>query len=99
VTDEQLTAADLPLPGGSFRLFITRLSYQGLMSLGIIENPLTNTKALNLPNAKMLIEDLEMIRDKTRGNLDEDEDEHLAKLISDLQSAYRQVKQMQPATD
>ncbi|MCA8979919.1 MAG: DUF1844 domain-containing protein [Planctomycetes bacterium] len=97
MTDDQLTAADLPLPGGSFRLFITRLSYQGLMSLGIIENPLTNTKAMNLPNAKMLIEDLEMIRDKTRGNLDEDEDEHLAKLISDLQSAYRQVLQKQPA--
>ncbi|MCB9903740.1 MAG: DUF1844 domain-containing protein [Planctomycetes bacterium] len=67
------------------------------MSLGIIENPLTNTKAMNLPNAKMLIEDLEMIRDKTRGNLEEDEDEHLAKLISDLQSAYRQVLQKQPA--
>ena len=76
MTDDQLTAADLPLPGGSFRLFITRLSYQGLMSLGIIENPLTNTKAMNLPNAKMLIEDLEMIRDKTRGNLEEDEDEY-----------------------
>jgi len=99
VTDEQLTAADMPLPGGSFRLFITRLSYQGLMSLGIIENPLTNNKAMNLPNAKMLIEDLEMIRDKTRGNLDEDEDEHLSKLISDLQSAYRQVMQKQPATE
>ena len=97
MTDDQLTAADLPLPGGSFRLFITRLSYQGLMSLGIIENPLTNTKAMNLSNAKMLIEDLEMIRDKTRGNLEEDEDEHLAKLISDLQSAYRQVLQKQPA--
>ena len=99
MTDEQRTAADVPLPGGSFRLFITRLSYQALMSLGIIENPMTNTKTLNLQSAKMLIEDLEMIRDKTRGNLEEDEDEHLSKLIGDLQSAFREVEQKQPATE
>jgi len=70
-----------------------------LPNFGIIENPLTNTKTMNLANARMLIEDLEMIRDKTRGNLDKDGDEHLAKLISDLQSAFRQVKQKQPVTD
>ena len=91
MTEEERTAADVPLPGGNFRLFITRLSYQALMSLGIIENPLTNTKQQQLPNARMLIEDLEMLSEKTAGNLDDDEREHLTKLIGDLRSAYTQA--------
>ena len=36
------TAADVPLPGGDFRLFVTRLSLQAMMSLGMLENPLTS---------------------------------------------------------
>jgi len=91
VTDEQQTAADMPLPGGSFRLFITRHSYQALMSLGIIENPMTNTKVVNISSAKMLIEDLVMLQLKTEGNLDSDENDHLEKLISDLGNAYAAV--------
>ena len=81
---EERTAADLPLPGGSFRLFITRLSYQALMSLGVIENPITNTKVVQVDNARMLLDDLEMLREKTSGNLDEEERLHLEKLLSDL---------------
>lgn len=92
MTGEERTAADMPLPGGNFRLFITRLSYQALMSLGMIENPLTNTKQVQLPNAKMLIEDLEMLHAKTAGNLDDDEREHLEKLIGDLHKAYESAE-------
>ncbi len=93
MTGEERTAADMPLPGGNFRLFITRLSYQALMSLGMIENPLTNTKQVQLPNAKMLIEDLEMLHAKTAGNLDDDEREHLEKLIGDLHKAYESAEE------
>lgn len=84
-------ASDVPLPGGSFRLFVTRLGYQTLMSLGLLENPLTGAKDVNLPSARMLIDDLEMLRDKTEGNLDPDEREHIEKLVSDLESAYERI--------
>lgn len=88
MTDEETrTAADMPLPGGNFRLFITRLGFQGLMSLGLIENPLTGTKSPNLDNARMLIDDLAMLREKTIGNLEPDEAEHLDKLVRDLGQA------------
>lgn len=90
MTKEQ-TAEDLPLPGGNFRLLIQRLGYQGLMSLGIIENPLTDTTVANLDNARMLIDDLTMLQEKTLGNLDEGEAEHLEKLIGDLSRAYEAV--------
>ena len=87
---------DLPLPGGNFRLLIQRLGYQGLMSLGIIENPLTGTKVVNLESARMLIEDLEMLQEKTRGNLEPDEAEHLRKLLGDLTRAYQAVQEREP---
>ena len=87
------TPADqLPLPGGSFRLFITRLSYQAMMSLGILENPITNTKQIELPNARALLDDLIMIQDKTSGNLDPDEHEHMEKIVRDLEHVYGQIE-------
>ena len=77
-------ASDVPLPGGDFRLFVTRLSFQAMMSLGLLENPVTGTKVVNRNNARMLIDDLEMLRDKTFGNLDDDESVYLDKVLSDL---------------
>jgi len=86
------TADQVPLPGGNFRLFITRLSYQAMMSLGILENPITNTKQTNLPNARMLLDDLIMLQDKTGGNLDPDEHEHLEKIVRDLEHVFGQIE-------
>lgn len=82
---ERRTAADVPLPGGDFRLFVTRLSFQAMMSLGLIENPLTGAKQRNDANARMLVDDLLMLREKTRGNLEPDEDAYLEKVTRDLQ--------------
>ncbi len=92
MSDTPQSAEQIPLPGGNFRLFITRLSYQGLMSLGMLENPVTGTKAVILDNARMIIDDLQMLQDKTSGNLDPDEKEHLDKLVSDLEHAFAEVE-------
>jgi hypothetical protein len=77
-------ASQVPLPGGDFRLFVTRLSFQAMMSLGLIENPLTKQKVVSLDGARMLIADLSMLREKTFGNLDDDESAYLDKILSDL---------------
>jgi len=88
---EERTAAEVPLPGGEFRLFITRLSYQAMMSLGILENPITNSRQVQLSSARMMIDDLRMLQRVTVGNLDEDEQEHMDKVVSDLERAYEEV--------
>ena len=90
MSEDPKTAADMPLPGGNFRLFIQRLGYQCLMSLGVIENPLTGTKQANRDNARMLLDDLQMLKAKTEGNLDDEEAAHLAKMLGDLEVAYEQ---------
>lgn len=79
-----LKASDMPLPGGDFRLFVTRMSFQAMIALGLLENPVTRTKQLNTNSARMLIDDLEMLRDKTFGNLDDEESAYLDKIVSDL---------------
>lgn len=89
---ENTTADQVPLPGGSFRLLITRLSYQAMMSLGVLENPITNTKQIQLGNARMLLDDLLMLQDKTSGNLNPDEHEHLDKVVRDLEHMFEQVE-------
>jgi hypothetical protein len=92
-TAETSSAQELPLPGGEFRLFVTRLSFQGMLSLGLLENPLTHSRQVNLPHARMLIDDLQMLREKTEGNLDVDEGAHLGKVIADLEAHYMKVEQ------
>lgn len=86
-------AEDLPLPGGNFTLFVQKLGYQALITLGVVENPLTKTREPNLGHAQSVIDDLMMLRDKTRGNLAPDEERHLTQVIGDLQRHFVQLKQ------
>ena len=81
------TAADVnPLPGGHFRLFVQKLGYQALMGMGVVQNPLTGEQSQDLARARSVVDDLVMLREKTRGNLDPDEEEHLVKVIGDLET-------------
>jgi len=83
--DEPRPGSEIPLPGGDFRLFVTRLGIHCLLSLGILENPATGKKEIHLDHARALIDDLRMLREKTAGNLTPDEAAHLEKAVSDLQ--------------
>ena len=83
----------LPLPGGNFRLMVQRMAYQGLLGLGVLENPVTGTTGVNLPSAKMVLDDLRMLNGKTAGNLDDDEHEHLEGIVRDLESAYAKASE------
>ena len=78
------TAADVPLPGGEFRLFVQRLAYQLMMSCGLLENPVTKSRQVSPDNARMLLADLQMLQKMTVGNLDEDGEAHLDKIVTDL---------------
>ena len=86
--DEASSAGDMPLPGGDFRMFVSKLGFQALIALGLVENPLTKKSETNLGHAKMVIDDLRMLRDKTKGNIDRDEEVHLTKILSDLQFQF-----------
>ena len=61
------------------------------MFLGRIPNPQTGKPEINLEIARMFIDQLEMIHEKTRGNLTSEESEILSRVLSDLQLTFVQA--------
>ena len=65
--------------------FVMMQAQQAAMFLGRIPNPQTGKPEVNLEIARMFIDQLEMIHEKTRGNLTSEESEILTRVLSDLQ--------------
>ena len=72
----------------SFALFITGLMMEAVMALGDLENPVTHKKEPNLQHAKILIDTLEMLKEKTKNNLSKDEDEAMGSILYDLRMRF-----------
>ena len=68
--------------------FVIMLQQQAALFLGLIPNPQTGKGEVNLEVARMFIDQLVMVRAKTRGNLNEDESKILNNAISNLQMAF-----------
>ena len=76
------------IPEASFSLFTSSLVTQALISLGEVENPFSKKSEQNLDQAKFTIDTLEIIREKTKGNLTEDETKLLDTALYDLRMGY-----------
>ena len=86
---EKSTQKDLPrIPEASFSLFVSSLVTQALFSLGEVENPFSKTIEQNLDQAKFTIDTLQIIKDKTSGNLTDDETKLLDTALYDLRMRY-----------
>jgi|SRR5579875_519100 hypothetical protein len=75
-------------PEINFTTFVVSLSTQALMHLGEIPDPVTNERQRDLPAAQHMIDILGMLQDKTRGNLDHDEEGLLRSILFDLRMKY-----------
>ena len=71
--------------------FVMMQAQQAAMFLGRIPNPQTGKPEVNLEIARMFIDQLEMIHEKTRGNLTSEESEILSRVLSDLQLTFVQA--------
>jgi hypothetical protein len=67
------------------------------MSLGVLKNPLTGAKSADPKSARMIIDDLTMMREKTQGNLDKDETDHLNRVIEALEVGLENLKEEEGA--
>ena len=74
----------------TFLGLIQSLGYQALMSLGEIPNPMTQQTEVNPEGAKEAIDLLIAIREKTEGNLSDDEKKMVDMLLSQLQLKFSQ---------
>ena len=80
------------LPEINFSSFILSLGSSALYHFGEIPDPVSGTKQRNLELARQTIDILVVLRDKTTGNLSEDEARLLESLLHDLQMRYVQER-------
>ena len=71
--------------------FIMVQGQQAAFCLGKIPHPATGETSVNLEAARVFIDYLELIREKTRGNLSKEEDNILNKILTELQMTFVQV--------
>ena len=71
-----------------FSTFIMSLTSSAFYHLGDMPDPTTGKKEVNLPAVQQTIDMLTMLREKTKGNLKEDENKLLEQLIYELQVKY-----------
>src|SRR3989338_3722590 len=72
----------------TFHLFITSLMMQALIALGELENPITKKKEENLAQARLLIDTLSMLEEKTKNNLTKEESETLSAILYELRMRF-----------
>ena len=68
--------------------FVVMHAQNAALFLGQIPNPKTGEAEINLDLARMFIDQLAMIQEKTRGNLTSEEAKVLSTALSNLQMAY-----------
>jgi len=76
--------------------FVVMHAQNAALFLGQIPNPKTGQGEVNLDLARMFIDQLAMIQEKTRGNLTNEEAKVLSNALSNLQIAYVEVAREQP---
>ena len=86
-SDMRISQAPL-MPEISFSTFIFSLNSSALVHLGMLEAPDSGTRTKDLTMAKQTIDILGMLERKTRGNLDQDEEQLLRNILHDLRIMY-----------
>lgn len=80
---------DTPEADARFSEFIILQAQNAGLFLGQIPNPQTGAKAVNLRAAKSVIDSLEMLASKTRGNLTASESKLLTTALQNLKPLYQ----------
>src|SRR6476659_1457650 len=75
--------------------FVMMQAQNAALFLGQIPNPQTGQGEVNLEIAKMFIDQLAMIQEKTRGNLSNEEMAVLRNTLSNLQMTFVEISQQQ----
>ena len=77
-------------PGTAFADFVEQLIAQGYMALGMLKNPYQQKPSVDAPAARQMIEILGVLKEKTAGNLTEQEEDFLNTHLGELKLAFVQ---------
>jgi hypothetical protein len=76
----------------TFLKFLQGLVIEAQVQLGVLPHPLTGERAVNLPYAKATIRIVEMLREKSQGNLTPEEEDYLRGALMGLGNRLKQVE-------
>jgi hypothetical protein len=76
------------MPQLDFANFITTLALQAMVFMGAIPNPVTQKKEEDLNQARFIIDTLLMLKEKTAGNLNEEETKMMEGFVYELQMQF-----------
>jgi len=92
VRDAGKEAANGQMPSVDFITFVLSLSQTAFLSLGLgPELEAGQSFPVDLPSARWTIEALEMLHEKTSGNLTGEEERIFERLLAELRMAYVQI--------
>jgi Domain of unknown function (DUF1844) len=80
--------SDLQFPPASFDLLLTTLATEALVALGQMPHPVTGKAEPHRHHAKYLIDTIDVLREKTKGNLSPDEQQAIDGLLHQLRMAF-----------
>ena len=80
------------MPEVTFVSFILSLNTTALFHMGELAHPESGRKTVDLELAKHTIDTLSLLADKTRGNLDSQENELLTKVLYELKMRFIKAK-------
>ena len=80
-------------PSVDFASFVMMLTNNVMVFLGQVPNPVSGQSQVDLEQAQHTIDVIMMLREKTRGNLTDEENRFLEELLPQLQMAFVQARQ------
>ncbi|TWU50770.1 hypothetical protein Poly51_40630 [Rubripirellula tenax] len=86
-------SGEMPPPPATFEALLSMLFTQSMAMLGQIPDPATGQPTVNKPYAKHFIDVLEMLGEKTKGNLSDQEKKMHSEALHAMRMAYVSVKQ------
>ncbi len=92
-------ADDPPMPPASMEMLVTTLATEALMALGQIPHPLTNETKLQKNQAQYLIDTLDLLREKTKGNLSDREQQLIEAVLHQVRMVFIAVTTNPPAAE
>lgn len=81
------------IPPVDFQTFISTLATNALIHLGHLPEPSTGQQVRNLDVARYHIDVIDMLKEKTKGNLSSQEEEFLKDILSDLKLRFFEESQ------
>jgi hypothetical protein len=85
---DHVEPGDMPMPPASLELLLTMLATEALVALGQVPHPATGQVQLQRNQAQYLIDLIDVLRDKTKGNLTPGEQQLIETLLHQLRMVF-----------